>query len=395
MVKKKKKKLHRIVDIERMNNMQSENKKRVSAKGKINGSQWSDDSVNRGKGKQKQYPMQLQVDSAESFYNRLSELYESWGLNLVFNARETMLDLHLFYKEVTVRGGFHLYELVQDHLPLLPLGSAFEGHVTKDRRWDEVAFALKLEGNNMKFHTQLQILYALFLYKFELTYFYREPAKAARASDCSGMKRKSGDNLFDFTTIEDNVVMKKMCKDNAFPLLPGPRTAEPKLSPQTPSKNKETKKRPGAQRGLRTAYHIFMKEECTRLRTAHGDSLERQNVREMALVAWRSLSERERQPYIEESMKERERVKEMATFKEREKMKEMAAFSDCQNLQITKTHETCLDGDYHVTLETEVENFLVPDESTVNLAITMMNDPILQIDCFGSLDVPAEGSNLL
>ena len=81
--KKKKKKLHRIVDIERMNNMQSENKKRVSAKGKIKGSQWSDDSVNHGKGKQKQYPMQLQVDSAESFYNRLSELYESWGLNLV------------------------------------------------------------------------------------------------------------------------------------------------------------------------------------------------------------------------------------------------------------------------------------------------------------------------
>ena len=101
------------------------------------------------------------------------------------------------------------------------------------------------------------------------------------------------------------------------------------------------------------------------------------------------------QPYIEESMKERERVKEMAALKEREKLEEMAAFNDCQNLQITKTHEACLDGDYHVTLETEVENLLVPDESTVNLAITMMNDPILQIDCFGSLNVPAEGSNLL
>ena len=101
------------------------------------------------------------------------------------------------------------------------------------------------------------------------------------------------------------------------------------------------------------------------------------------------------QPYIEESMKERERVKEMAALKEREKMEEMAAFNDCQNLQITKTHEACLDDDYHVTLETEVENLLVPDESTVNLAITMMNDPILQIDCFGSLNVPAEGSNLL
>ena len=89
------------------------------------------------------------------------------------------------------------------------------------------------------------------------------------------------------------------------------------------------------------------------------------------------------QPYNEESKKERE------------KMKEMAAFKDCQNLQNTKTHETFLEGDYHVTLEAELENFLVPNESTVNLAITMMNDPMLQINCFGSLDVPAEGSNLL
>ena len=101
------------------------------------------------------------------------------------------------------------------------------------------------------------------------------------------------------------------------------------------------------------------------------------------------------QPYNEESKKERERVKEMAAFKEREKMKEMAAFKDFQNLQNTKTHETFLEGDYHVTLEAKLENFLVPNESTVNLAITMMNDPMLQINCFGSLDVPAEGSNLL
>ena len=102
------------------------------------------------------------------------------------------------------------------------------------------------------------------------------------------------------------------------------------------------------------------------------------------------------QPYNEGSKKERKRVKEMDAFKEREKRKkEMAAFKDCQNLQNTNSHETCLDFDYHVTLEAELENFLVPDESTVNLAITMMNDPMLQIDCFGSLDIPAEGSNLL
>ena len=81
--------------------------------------------------------------------------------------------------------------------------------------------------------------------------------------------------------------------------------------------------------------------------------------------------------------------------KKGKKMKEMAAFKDCQNLQNTNTHETCLDFNYYVTLEAELENFLVPDESTVNLAITMMNDPMLEIDCFGSLDIPAEGSNLL
>ncbi|KAK4575597.1 hypothetical protein RGQ29_026525 [Quercus rubra] len=101
------------------------------------------------------------------------------------------------------------------------------------------------------------------------------------------------------------------------------------------------------------------------------------------------------QPYNEESKKERERVKEMAAFKEREKMKEMAAFKDFQNLQNTKTHENFLEGDYHVTLEAKLENFLVPNESTVNLAITMMNDLMLQINYFGPLDVPAEGSNLL
>jgi hypothetical protein len=42
-------------------------------------------------------------------------------------------------------------------------------------------FALKLEANHVKFRTQLQILYALLLFKFEQTYFYREPAKAAKA----------------------------------------------------------------------------------------------------------------------------------------------------------------------------------------------------------------------
>ena len=56
-----------------------------------------------------------------------------------------------------------------------------------------------------------------------------------------------------------------------------------------------------------------------------------------------------------------------------------------QAISNTKLH---MDGDYHVTLEAELENFLVLDESTINLAITMMNDPMLQIDCVGSLNIP-------
>jgi hypothetical protein len=80
-------------------NMQSENKKWVSSKSTINGSQWSDcknpnvfdsagrvvDDHGKGKHKQLQCPMQQElVDSdKESFYKRLSKLYETWGLNLV------------------------------------------------------------------------------------------------------------------------------------------------------------------------------------------------------------------------------------------------------------------------------------------------------------------------
>lgn len=51
--------------------------------------------------------------------------------------------------------------------------------VTKDKRWEEVAIALKLEGIKMKFPSQLQNVYALFLFQFEQIYFYRAPEKKA------------------------------------------------------------------------------------------------------------------------------------------------------------------------------------------------------------------------
>lgn len=51
--------------------------------------------------------------------------------------------------------------------------------VTKNKRWEEVAVALKLEGLKMKYPYQLQQVYALFLFQFEQIYFYRAPEKKA------------------------------------------------------------------------------------------------------------------------------------------------------------------------------------------------------------------------
>lgn len=349
--------------------MQTENEKGVPLiKSEIKGCEASDsantnviisgsDSDHHGKGKNSQVD-----DQSESFYKKLSELYESSGLNLVFNVRETLLDLHRFYKEVTERGGFH--------------------EVSKYRKWDDVAFALKSDGINLKLPCQLQNLYAVFLYQFEQMHYYRAPAKAATdpghrpfcTMDSSSLKRKSGDELCGLTDIEDAAVRKKKRKDNAT----GPRTAEQRVSRQTPSKNKEMKKRPGTPRGLRTAYHIFIKKECARLRTFHGENLDGQKVRDRAIVAWKRLPQSERLPYIEESRKEKERF-----------CQEFDAYKECLNTQNTKTTKNPRqeDGDNHVILQPDTENSLVPDQSTADFGSLDEN--------LGSFDVPTEGSDKL
>ncbi|KAK4402122.1 hypothetical protein Sango_0952900 [Sesamum angolense] len=45
--------------------------------------------------------------AVDCFYEKLGKLNESSGLSSVFNFREALLDLHLFYKEVIKRGGFY------------------------------------------------------------------------------------------------------------------------------------------------------------------------------------------------------------------------------------------------------------------------------------------------
>lgn len=51
--------------------------------------------------------------------------------------------------------------------------------VNKDRRWDEIASSLKLDGRNLNYPDILLKLYALFLFQYEQIYFYRGPEKVA------------------------------------------------------------------------------------------------------------------------------------------------------------------------------------------------------------------------
>ncbi|XP_010101868.2 putative high mobility group B protein 11 isoform X2 [Morus notabilis] len=284
------------------------------------------------------------LDNSESFYKKLSELYESSGLNLVLNVRETLVNLHVLYKEVTIRGGFY--------------------QVTKDKRWEEVAIALKLEGIKMKFPSQLQNVYALFLFQFEQIYFYRAPEKKASdpghvfstLGNGSMLKRKNSGNLSPVLKDEENVQVKKkkIFKDNSRQSVKG-RTAEQKLSPLTPSKPKETKSSPGRPRQIRTAYQIFLKRECERLKGTDGNKLKAgQSYRAMADYAWRNLSETDRQPYIDESNNDKE------TYSQ-----QMDASKDHNDNGDNETKNNPVpEGDYHV--KPEFEKPQLPDQSAVD-----------------------------
>ncbi|KAI5326309.1 hypothetical protein PRUPE_6G312100 [Prunus persica] len=241
--------------------------------------------------------LELENSEIESFYQRLNKLHNSSGLNLLFDLRQTTLDLHLFYKEVIERGGF-----IQ---------------VTADGRWGEVALALKLDGENLQDPQPLLKLYALFLYQYEQLYYYRERRVKAASTlghafynigDSSAMEGNCRDNSSPIPNLEDaHVEKKKVPKENYQLTLMGSTSAEQKQFPQLRSKNKEMKKRVGAPRGAQSAYHIFLKIECERLKSTDSGKVKGQNVRYMVDNAWRSLSASEKQPYIEASKKVRER----------------------------------------------------------------------------------------
>ncbi|KAL6998739.1 hypothetical protein U1Q18_045170 [Sarracenia purpurea var. burkii] len=155
--------------------------------------------------------------------------------------------------------------------------------------------------------------------------------------------------------------------DNSNQMSTGPKSA---ISP----KNKDIKKDPNAPVRPRGAYQIFLKKECDRLKKIHGESSRIPNNLNMAINAWRRLSEIDRQLYAEESRKDRERFN-----------RELAAYKECKSVQ---------QGDYHVTMQPAAESFFVPDQPAVELTSKLMknaqpNDTMFQINLdgyCGSLD---------
>ncbi|KAH1229555.1 High mobility group B protein 9 [Glycine max] len=228
-------------------------------------------------------------------------------LQYIFNVRETLLDLYLFYLEVTRRGGYH------------PVG--------REKKWGEVVFALKLEGNSMKLCAQVEKLYAHILYQFEkLSTVFKGPLQK---------KRNSTASLPYIMDIKDGMKVTEISKDYSCHMTSSPP-------------------------GRKTAYQIFLKHECARLKTC-SQALDGQKILRLAIDTWRNMSEIEKQPYVEESKKKKEEIKE--------------AMNDHNKQQITqdtireeKWHS--LSGDYLVTSQPETDNSLF-NKATVGLALKM------------------------
>nr|XP_016451047.1 PREDICTED: putative high mobility group B protein 11 isoform X1 [Nicotiana tabacum] len=341
-------------------------------------------------------------DGKDGFYEKLNKLNESSGLSLVFNFRETALDLYLFYEEVTKRGGFN--------------------QVTKDAKWGEVASSLHVKSNVVMFPTQLQKVYENLLLQFEQMYYYRSRGKAtipppshqvsatARAVSLKGYNLSLGSG----DSIDDSAGKRKYCDWSSPVVLPhsndrnspvkkrkctndcclvstvGPETPEQKS--QISATNTYLKKDPGAPTRTRSAYQIYLKVECERLKKVLGESSGAKKIREMAINSWRTLSENDRKPYIEASNKDRERYyREMAAYKQHTKkgtVKDQNSYSSSALSYINFGAPPETDNAYYVTLQADAGSDIVPDESLIESTVQMLenanpSDPISQIDNWG------------
>ncbi|XP_024639183.1 high mobility group B protein 10 isoform X2 [Medicago truncatula] len=244
-------------------------------------------SMEEGKELEMELEMVPYYTLTESFYRKLKELLDPSGFNLIYDVRKTSLDLYLFYLEVTKRGGYH--------------------QVDQEKKWGEVVSALKLEGNNATLCDQLEKLYKELLYKFETLYFYRSPATGSNTVERNQNSTTSLSQLMD----DQDYLKARKISEHYSSQITGIGYQEFQVVQQAPSKNKEKKKRRGAPIG-QSGYNIFLKQECARLKANHPDVGGRKII-DMAIDAWNKLSDNEKRPYEEASMKIKEEVKEAPT----------------------------------------------------------------------------------
>ncbi|XP_010313586.1 putative high mobility group B protein 11 isoform X2 [Solanum lycopersicum] len=334
-------------------------------------------------------------DGKDSFYEKLNKLNEPSGLSLVFNLRQTNLDLHLFYEEVIKRGGFN--------------------QVTKDAKWGEVACTLHVKSNITIFPTQLQKVYENLLLQLEQLYYYRsrekgttmqppsqvsdaarlEPVKdyslslgSADRSDDSAGKRKFCDRSSPVATLhsndKDGPVEKRKCKNDSRLVSTGPETPEQKS--QSSSTNRHLRKDPGAPIRGRSSYQMYVKLECERQKKVLGESYGSKKVRDMAINAWKTLSENEKEPYIEASKLDKERyIREMAAY-EQHKNKETTTnpnlLSGLTPSMINFGAPSVID---HVTSQGDTGSNIIPDASFTESTVQRPNsgktsNPIFQMN---------------
>lgn len=216
----------------------------------------------------------------DDFYQKLNKINESSGLSLLFNFRNTSIDLYEFYKIVIDRGGYH--------------------HVMKEGKWVEVAYFATRKEKSRLTPTQLQNLYAAILYPFEQTYFYRSPVK---------LNKKP--SIIMPTTQVCTFVEKKPTR----------------IEEKKPTRVKKIRKDPRAPLGSRNCYQMFLKMECDRLKSIHGGTPSAK-LRDSIVEAWMNLSNEDKLPYIEASKKDKERyLKEMEAYEEQMK-KEMVVYDE-------------------------------------------------------------------
>ncbi|XP_016538814.1 putative high mobility group B protein 11 isoform X4 [Capsicum annuum] len=282
-------------------------------------------------------------DGKDSFYEKLDKLNEPSGLSLAFNLRQTTLDLHLFYEEVTKRGGFN--------------------QVTKDAKWGEVASTLHVKSNITMFPTQLQKVYEILLLQFEQLYYYRSREKGT-------MQPPS--QVSDAARLEP---------------VKGPETPEQKS--QSSSTHKYMRKDPGAPIRWRSSYQMYIKLECERLKKVFGESSGTKNIRDMAISAWKTMSENDKEPYVEASKLDKERYnREMAAY-EHVKNKETANSPNLHRVlapsMIDFGAPSRIDDRYYVTSQADTVSNTVPDASFIESTVQISDNgnssnPTFQMD---------------